>query len=107
MRRRSVVAAMLVVLIAAGSAIAHPGHSHKVMGTVTGRHENHVMVKTPGGEELTIEINAKTKVTRGKKPAKIDDIKAGQRVVVDIGSGEDPLIAQAIVLGATTLNEPK
>lgn len=106
MTQRFVVAVALV-LVMVSAAIAHPGHSHKIMGTVTGRHENHLMVKTKGGEDLTIEINDKTRVLRGKKPAKVDDIKVGQRVVVDIGSGEDPLIAREIVLGATSLNDTK
>ncbi|MFN2444354.1 MAG: hypothetical protein ABR606_01990 [Vicinamibacterales bacterium] len=92
------------MFVTGGAAIAHPGHSHKIMGTVTGHHETHLMVKTTGGDELTIEINAKTKLVRAKKAAKVEDIKIGQRVVIDIGSGDDPLIAQEIVLGATSLN---
>jgi hypothetical protein len=58
-------------------------------------------VKTPSGEVLSIAVTEKTFVTRAKKKVTLAEVQAGRRVVVDIGDGEDPLIAGEIQLGAT------
>ena len=58
------------------------GHPHKVMGTVTTRHDNHLEVKAADGKTWAITLNDKTRILRGKTPVKADDIKAGERVVV-------------------------
>jgi hypothetical protein len=65
----------------------------------------HVEVKTPGGENLKIALHAKTVVTRDKRKVALAEVQAGRRVVVDIGNGEDPLIAREIRVGATRLDE--
>jgi hypothetical protein len=69
------------------------------MGTVTARDAKHVEVKTPSGEILSIAVNNDTKVIRAKKKVTFEDVQTGRRVVVDIGDGEDPLIAREIQLG--------
>ena len=86
---------------------AHDGHAHMIMGTVTARDAKHVEVKTPGGENLSIAINAKTVVTRDKKKVSLAEVQTGRRVVVDIGNGEDPLVARGIQVGATRIPEDK
>ena len=91
----------------AGSAWAHEGHVHTIMGTVMGRDAQTVQVKTPGGETLSIAITDKTTVVRGKQKAAIADVQKGSRVVVDIGNGEDPLIANEIRLGAASVAAKK
>jgi hypothetical protein len=69
------------------------------MGTVTALDAKHVAVKTPSGEILSIAITSKTSVVRAKRKAAIADVQVGRRVVVDIGNGEDPLIAREIQVG--------
>ena len=69
------------------------------MGTVMARDARHIEVKTPSGEILSIALNAKTVVIREKRKASISDVQVGRRVVVDIGNGEDPLIADEIQVG--------
>jgi hypothetical protein len=96
-----------IAAISAGAAVAHDGHAHKIMGTVTARDDKHVQVKTPSGENLSIAINAKTVVTRGKRKVGLPEVHVGGRVVVDIGNGEDPLIARGIQVGATRMTEDK
>jgi len=91
----------------AGTVAAHDGHAHFVMGTVTARDDTHVDIKTPGGENLSIAINAKTVVTRDKKKVGLPEVQTGRRVVVDIGNGEDPLIARGIQVGATRIPEDR
>lgn len=94
-----------MTLLVPGVAGAHDGHAHMVMGTVTARDAKRVDVKTPSGENLSIEINAKTVVTRDKKKVAVTEVQAGRRVVVDIGNGEDPLIAREIRVGAIRIDE--
>jgi hypothetical protein len=96
----------LAASLAAPSVVrAHDGHAHLIMGTVTARDDKHIEVKTPGGENLSIAINAKTAVTRDKRKVAMAEVQTGRRVVVDIGDGEDPLIAREIRVGATRLDE--
>lgn len=103
MARVLIAAAALIAL--AAPAVAHDGHAHLVMGTVTARGDKDVKVKTPGGEVLTIAITDKTAVLRGKQKVTVAEVEVGRRVVVDIGNGEDPLVAREIRVGATRLDE--
>ena len=83
MIRRFVLSAVLFGALAIPAYVyAHEGHEHKVMGTVEMRHENHLEVKATDGKAVTITLNEKTKILRGKTKATADDIKPGQRVVV-------------------------
>jgi hypothetical protein len=85
---RRVVAVMLATLATgAGTAWAHDGHAHKIKGTVTARDDRHVEVKTPSGENLSIEINAKPVVVRDKRKVALHEVQTGRRVAVDIGNG--------------------
>lgn len=93
----------VLLVLGASTAAAHDGHAHLVMGTVTTRADTAIEVKTPSGESLTIAVNAKTVVTRDKRKVGLAEVQAGRRVVVDIGNGEDPLIAREIRVGATSL----
>jgi hypothetical protein len=83
MRRRWIAGALLVAALAIPKYVrGHEGHPHKVMGTVSVRHENHLEVKGTDGKSSTITLNEKTKVLRGKAKVAADDIKPGERVVV-------------------------
>jgi hypothetical protein len=88
------------LLAAPAAAYAHAGHVHKIMGTVMARDDKHVEVKTPSGEVLSIAVNDKTSVVRARKKVTFAEVQTGLRVVVDIGDGEDPLIARGIEVGA-------
>lgn len=101
-RTWAVMALSVVVGMLPGVVAAHDGHAHKIMGTVTARDAKHIEVKTPSGENLSVAINAKTIVTRDKKKATLAEVQTGRRVVVDIGNGEDPLIAREIQVGAAS-----
>lgn len=94
---------VLLALVASARLGAHAGHSHTIMGTVVGRDDKAVDVKTPSGEVLSIAITHETVVIRGKKKAGIVEVNKGVRVVVDIGDGEDPLIAHEIRLAAAPI----
>ena len=83
MRRRLILGAALVAALAIpGYTFAHEGHVHKVMGTVSTLHENHLEVKATDGKMSMITLNEKTAILRGKTKATARDIKPGERVVV-------------------------
>ena len=85
MTRRNALAltlAFAVALASASVALAHPGHDHKILGTVTMAAADHVMLKDKDGKDVTVQINADTKVLQAKKAMKVDAIKSGMRVVV-------------------------
>lgn len=102
MTRRLALLAGLILLLGVPAAWAHDGHAHKIMGTVTGRHDADLQVKTTAGETVSIVINDKTRVTRQKKRVDLSEVLVGRRVVVDVGNGKQPLIARTIEVGAAT-----
>jgi hypothetical protein len=97
--RRMWLAGLALVVVTAGAAAAHDGHAHTIMGTVTARDDKHLEVKTPSGEVLSIAVTAKTTTVRDKKKVAFTEVVVGRRVVVDIGNGDDPLIAREIQVG--------
>ena len=101
----SFVAAVGLLMLFAAGALAHDGHIHRIMGTVTARDAKHIEVKTPSGENLSIAITPKTTATREKRKVPLSEVQVGKRVVVDIGNGEDPLKAGVIQVGATRIED--
>jgi hypothetical protein len=104
MIRRVVLGAVLFAALAIPAYVyAHEGHEHKVMGTVAVRHDNHLEVKATDGKAVTITLNEKTKILRGKTKATADDLKPGERVVVSATEtkgkdGQTTMIASEIRL---------
>jgi hypothetical protein len=113
MTRRFVLGAALVAALAIpGYALGHEGHAHKVMGTVTTLHENHLEVKATDGKTSTITLNEKTTIRRGKATAKVEELKPGERVVVTAvetkgKDGKANLVATEIRLGAANTTAAK
>lgn len=102
---RSLLTALLLALvIGAGvpTALAHPGHDHKVMGVIQAIDHRHVTLKTTDGKELTFEVTPATKLVRSKKAGQFGDLKAGMRIVANVGDGEEPLRAKEIEYSAPT-----
>jgi hypothetical protein len=100
MSKRFVLGAALVAALAVPAyARAHEGHAHKVMGTITMRHDNHLEVKTKDGKTVTITLNDKTSILRGKEKTDLEALKPGERVVVDVGNGKAPMTARQVKLG--------
>ena len=104
MSKRFVLGVALAAALAVPAyARAHEGHAHKVMGTITMRHENHLEVKTKDGKTVLITLNEKTSIVRGKQKIDLDALKPGERVVVDIGNGKAPITAREVKLGAAAV----
>lgn len=94
-------AAAVMTIALGGVAIAHPGHEHKIMGTVTMAAADHVMLKDKDGKDATVVINKDTKFLRAKKAMKVSDVKAGMRIVVTAvtDANDDKSIAKVVELG--------
>jgi hypothetical protein len=95
------VFAMVAVFTLQG--LAHEGHDHKVLGTVTMAAADHVMLKDKDGKGVTVYLTRETKVLKDKKPMKIEDITTGLRVVITARmvkeNGVDRMVARQIELG--------
>lgn len=101
MNRRIFVVALTLIAAAWTPALAHEGHDHKLLGTVTEVTAERIVVRaTKDGALSTVALVATTKITRGKKTLGAADLKVGDRVVVNIGNGKAPLSAKAIQVGA-------
>lgn len=103
--RRTIVALLsalvLALSVATSMAATHPGHDHKIMGTVSMVGADHVMVKDKDGKDATAMINKDTRFVRARKPMKAADVRLGMRVVITAVTDEadDKSIAKVIELG--------
>ena len=82
MRHAIMALALVAALAVSPYAIAHEGHAHKMMGTVATVNDHRLEVKAVDGKTAAVTLNEKTKILRGKALATLQDIKAGERVVV-------------------------
>jgi hypothetical protein len=93
--------ALVWLAVAAG---AHPGHEHKILGTLTMAASDHVMLKDKDGKEVTVYVNSETKVFKDKEPRKVEDIENGMRVVVTAvtqkENEKEKMMAKTIELGS-------
>jgi hypothetical protein len=101
MKRLLAIVSVLVLVTFAARVplLAHPGHEHKVMGTVTMAMADHVVLKDKDGKEVTVKVTKDTKV-KAKPAIKVEEIKAGTRVVVSAVEEKDKsLTAKTIEVG--------
>lgn len=100
-RFAAAVLTLATLALAPGSRLlAHDGHAHKVMGTVTMSAPDHLMLEDRDGKEITIKVTADTKI-KARPPMKVEEIKAGTRVVVTAVMEKDKsMTATTIEVGA-------
>ena len=96
--------ALFVLSVAAGAVVrAHEGHDHKIMGTVTMAAADHLMVKDKDGKDVTVNVTKDTKL-KSKPALKVEEIKAGTRVVITATQAKDKsFTAKTIEVGVTTV----
>ena len=102
MKRLFATVLALAVLALGPSAriLAHEGHAHKVMGTVTMAAADHVMLKDQDGKDVMVKVTKNTKV-KAKPAMKVEDIKVGTRIVVTAVEEKDKsMTAKSIEVGA-------
>ena len=95
------VLALAVLTLGSGMRVlAHEGHEHKVMGTVTMAAADHVMLKDKDGKDVMVKVNKDTKV-KAKPAMKVEEIKVGTRIVVTAVEEKDKsMTAKSIEVGA-------
>ena len=92
--------AIAAVAVTTMPAAAHPGHDHKVLGTVVTVTADRLVVKGRDGKDVTITLNADTKVMKDKKPVRLlDEVKPGVRVVVTAATEKTVTIGKLIDVG--------
>jgi hypothetical protein len=70
------------------------------MGTVTMAAADHVMLKDKDGKDVTVKVTKDTKV-KSKPALKVEEIKAGTRVVITAAQEKDKsFTAKSIEVGA-------
>ena len=107
MIRRSLIAFVTAMSLSTPAlGRAHEGHGRKVMGTVPMAAADHVMLKTVDGKEQAIAVNARTKLVRGRKALKVEQLTVSSRVVVTLTVTEPPTAAQ-IQVGAVLAPDRK
>lgn len=98
---------LALALLAPAVPMAHPGHDHKLMGTITSIDKNKVVMKTTEGKDMTFEILPTTTFKAGTKKGAQTELKAGMRVVVNVGDGAEPLKAKEVQYSAPTTTAKK
>lgn len=100
MGRTKLVSLVIVGALAVpGWLLAHEGHEHKVMGTVTALDANHVEVQDKDGKKVTALLNKETRYFKGKAVASATDVKVGERVVLMVVEERGQTIAKEVLLG--------
>ena len=95
------VLALAVLTLGSGMRVlAHEGHEHKVMGTVTMAAADHVMLKDKDGKDVIVKVNKDTKV-KAKPAMKVEELRVGTRIVVTAVEEKDKsMTAKSIEVGA-------
>ena len=100
----TVLAGALVVPVV---ALAHEGHAHKVMGTVSSIDGKNLMVKTADGKTVMVMLDAKTKITQGKNKVDMTALKVGDRVVAEGPEEKNMITAATLKLGEAAATTKK
>lgn len=79
---------LLVGALAAGSAFAHGGKSHRLLGTVKELHESHMVVTATDGHEVHVALTAETQYQKEGKAATRSDLATGLRVSIQLTEDE-------------------
>ena len=87
-------AVLALSLLVPALPMAHPGHDHKLMGTISSIDKNKIGMKTTEGKDATFEVTPVTTFKNGSKKGAQTELKVGMRVVVNVGDGVEPITAK-------------
>ena len=91
--------AALSIALCGVLVLAHEGHAHKIMGTVSSIDGAHLMVKTTDGKTVMVMLDAKTRITQGKAKVAASALKVGDRVVAEGAEEKEMLMATSVQVG--------
>lgn len=96
MNRMWIAGVALIVAFAFPSVmLAHEGHAHRVMGTVSAITATQLDIRTGDGTMVVVALDAKTVYQSGKTKVDAKLLKVGGRVVVSALLAEGAKIATA------------
>ena len=104
--KRILSAALVGIWVSAGLAIAHEGHEHKAMGTVSAVDAKHIEVADKDGKKTSFQLTLDTKYLHGTMAAQASHVTVGQRaVVVYVENEKDKTnVARQVLLGVTEMD---
>src|SRR5215510_1345922 len=92
-------AILIVVGLFASLAFAHRNEQH-LMGVVKNISKASITVQTTNNQIQEVAITEKTTFENAGAPAKVDDLKVGDRVVIHAVKNGDKLVAHTVRFGA-------
>ena len=89
-------------IVASVPLLAHEGHVHRIMGTVTAVHaeKSHVEMKDTQGAAQSFHVDKTTKITKGKDAVALADLTPGTRVAVEAKTTNGRMVASEVKVGA-------
>jgi glycine betaine/choline ABC-type transport system substrate-binding protein len=105
-RAAAALIALVFTLTLPAVALAHDGHPHKILGTVSSATTDQLVIKTKDGKEQTITIAATTKILKDKATATATDLAPGARVVVTAVTSKGVATAKEIRIGVAAAAKP-
>ena len=99
MKNWIVVVLVALAVMVPGVALAHGGHVHKTLGTVTSIDYPHLDVVTTDKKTVTIMLDGSSKITRGKAKVADTEIKVGDRVSVETEEKGGMMMVKTLKLG--------
>jgi hypothetical protein len=95
-----IVATLVALVVSVPTvALAHGGHVHKTLGTVTSIDYPHMDVVTTDKKTVTIMFDASSKITRGKTKVADTEIKVGDRVSVETEEKGGMMMVKTLKIG--------
>jgi len=94
------------VMLAPRFALAHDGHDHTVMGTISSIDGTNLMVKTADGKQTMVMMDAKTKISQGATKLDVKALKVGDRVVASGPEDKGMISAETVKVGAAAAAAP-
>ena len=98
MKKSAMVMLLVVATTMPAQLLAHEGHGHTVMGTVTAVDASQIEVETTDEKKSTIFLTKETKYLRGKTSVASAEIKIGGRIVVAFVEKDGKKMAKEIRL---------
>jgi hypothetical protein len=93
------IAAGLALAMWAPSAVAHEKGGDRAMGVVESVTAERIVVKAPDGHLVTFAVTEETRFYQGEKAARREDVRAGQRAVVQGKKKGEQVEAVRVKLG--------
>ena len=74
--------ALIVALTFPSLVVAHEGHPHRFLGTLSAVHDGQLEVKTTDGKTVVFTLDTKTVYQRALTKVDAKELKTGERIVV-------------------------